>query len=234
MILEAFYSSSSVPAPIEFPDTVSYVWLGQAFLGLFPWNMDKDVIAMIDDGSVAYELLRPVDLYFIWYIRTLAWRIASTLLRCVPLLLVTTIILPLIGLDEWALRLPGNVETAALWLLSMLLAVVLGAAMTTLSHASLMWTISGQGFTTLLGPIVMFASGMIVPIPLLPGWAQSILRFLPFHGLIDTPFRIYSQHIAGSETLLVLLLQLIWIVAVVEIGRHLVRRGTRRLVVQGG
>ena len=42
---------------------VTYVWLGQAFLLLTMLTIDGDLHAMIRTGNVAYELLRPVDLY---------------------------------------------------------------------------------------------------------------------------------------------------------------------------
>ena len=85
MVYEAFYRSSRASQPISYPEVVTYVWLGQAFLAMLPWNVDPEIRAMIRSGAVAYELLRPLDLYAAWYCRALAWRTAPTLLRAVPL-----------------------------------------------------------------------------------------------------------------------------------------------------
>ena len=34
------------------------------------WNIDQDVREMIRNGTVAYEMLRPLDLYGLWYSRS--------------------------------------------------------------------------------------------------------------------------------------------------------------------
>ena len=88
MILLAFYRSSSGSHPMAFADVVTYVWLGQALLALLPWNHDLELERQIREGGVAYELLRPVDLYALWYVRTLASRVATTSLRSLPIVLV--------------------------------------------------------------------------------------------------------------------------------------------------
>jgi ABC-2 type transport system permease protein len=75
---------------------------------------------------------------------------------------------------------------------------------------------------------------MIIPLPLFPDWAQPIVRALPFAGLVDLPFRVFTGHIPTSALLPVLTHQLFWTIALVLIGRQLLSRGLRRIVVQGG
>jgi ABC-2 type transport system permease protein len=110
----------------------------------------------------------------------------------------------------------------------------LAAAFATLMTISLLWTISGEGIARLGPAIIFFFSGMVIPLPLLPAWAQPVLEALPFRGLIDVPFRIYMGHLSAHETLRSLAQQVAWVIALVALGRVLVARGTRRLVVQGG
>ena len=57
---------------ITLAQAITYIWLGQAFLGLLPWNVDTEIAAMMRSGNVAYERLRPVDTYFYWFARALA------------------------------------------------------------------------------------------------------------------------------------------------------------------
>jgi ABC-2 type transport system permease protein len=234
MILEAFYRSAPAAMPMSFTEAVAYVWLGQAFLALLPWNLDSDIVALIRDGTVSYELLRPIDLYAIWYLRTLAWRVANALLRCIPLLLFAAIVLPLVGLDSWALPLPPSLPAGFAWLASMVVATLLGAAITTIAHTSLFWTVSGQGMSTLLPGVVTIFSGMVIPLPLFPDRMQLFFRLLPFHALLDSPFRIYSGNITGGEVVSVFIQQIIWLAVSVVLGRRLMERGRRMLVVQGG
>ena len=82
--------------------------------------------------------------------------------------------------------------------------------------------------------MVSFFSGMYVPLPLFPEWLQPLLHALPFRGLVDVPFRLYLGHIDPRDTLAVLGPQLVWTGVLIVLGRVLLARGRRRLVVQGG
>jgi ABC-2 type transport system permease protein len=233
-IYEAFYRSTTQSQPIAFTQIVSYVWLGQALLGMLPWNADAEVRALVRSGAVAYELCRPIDLYGLWFARALAWRTAPTVLRAVPLCLIAAVVLPVVGLGEWRLGLPPSLASAAAFGAALGCTVLLGCALSTLINISLLWTISGEGAVILMTTLVTFLSGMIVPLPLLPDWAQRAVQALPFAGLVDLPFRVFTGHIPPTAILPVLRHQLLWTVALVLLGRWLLARGLRRVVVQGG
>jgi ABC-2 type transport system permease protein len=234
MILLAFYRSGSGRAPMDFADVVTYVWLGQAFLALLPWVHDVELEKQIREGGVGYELLRPVDLYAFWTLRVLASRVASVSLRAVPIVLLAGVVLPLLGFDAWRLAPPPSLEAALLFVPSMALALVLGCALTTLVHVSLLWTISGDGMARVMPSLVTVFSGMVIPLPLFPDWAQPLLAWLPFRGLVDVPFRIYAGDLGGPQAWAALAICSAWWLALVWIGRALLTRGQRVLVLQGG
>jgi ABC-2 type transport system permease protein len=103
-----------------------------------------------------------------------------------------------------------------------------------LINISLLWTVGGEGAVILLTSLATFLSGMIVPLPLFPDWAQPIVQALPFAGLVDLPFRVFTGHIPAGALGSVLLRQALWTAALVLFGRWLLSRGMRRVVVQGG
>ena len=226
MVLEAFYRSTTTSQPMTIEEVTTYIWLGQSFLGSLPWNVDRDIHALIRSGSVSYEFLRPLDLYTHWYSRVLAYRSAPTLLRAVPLLPVAALFL--------RMEAPSSLGAAGAFALAILGALILSCAITTVLTVTLLWTVSGQGLVTLVAPVVMVFSGMLVPLPLFPEWTQTFLSILPFRGLVDTPFRLYLGHIPPGDLLLHLAHQLAWATAIVVFGRWLLSRGVRRLVLQGG
>jgi ABC-2 type transport system permease protein len=226
MIFEAFYASTTAPQPMTFAQVVTYVWLGQATIRLLFWRADADIQQMIDSGTVAYELIRPVDLYWLWYSRSIATVTAPTVLRAVPMLVLAGLFL--------GMRAPASPAAGLAWAGAMAMAVLLVAAMATLLSISLLWTISGQGVGTLLPAAVWCLSGMIIPLPFFPDWLQPILTALPFRGLMDVPFRIYVGHLGPSQWLAALGHQAGWTAALILFGRWILARGKRRLVVQGG
>jgi ABC-2 type transport system permease protein len=234
MIYEAFIRASRSPSPMSLTQIVSYVWLGQALLGMLPWNADAEVRAMVRSGAVAYELCRPIDLYSLWYMRAIALRSAPTMLRAVPMVLIASLGLPLIGLSEWQLRPPPTFASAVAFAGALVGALLLGCALTALINISLMWTISGDGFVMLMTAAVSFLSGMIIPLPMFPDWARTLVEWSPFAGLVDLPFRVYTGHIAPADVPLVLFRQMIWTGMIVLLGRWLLARGMRAIAVQGG
>jgi ABC-2 type transport system permease protein len=143
-------------------------------------------------------------------------------------------VLPLLGLDEWRLASPPSAAASFAFGVTLLCTLLLGCALTTLVNISLLWTVSGDGMVMLMTTLVTFLSGMIVPLPLFPDWAQPIVRALPFAGLVDLPFRVFTGHIPAAALIQVLLHQIFWTIALVLFGRWLLSRGTRRVVVQGG
>ncbi len=234
MVFVAFFESSSAAQPMTLSQVLVYIWLGQALLALLPWNVDPEIAGHVRSGAVAYELLRPLDLYGFWFARTLAFRAAPTLLRMVPMLLFAYLGLPLIGLGEWALPLPVSGAAAALFCLSLLATLLQSTAITMVLHIALMWTISGEGFNRMMPGIVPLFAGLVVPLPLFPQWLQPLLFWQPFKGLADVPFRIYSGHIAADQALAEIALQTGWCLGIVAFGIWLLGRAGRRVVVQGG
>jgi ABC-2 type transport system permease protein len=226
MIFTAFYASSAHTQPMSLPETITYLWLVQAMFAMVPWSVDSEVRALIRSGTVAYEMLRPLDLYTLWYSRGIASRLAPTTLRAVPMFLVA---IPFFGMG-----LPPSFGSGLGWLLTTFAALLLSSAVSTLVVISMLFTISGDGIARFVPPIIFALSGMLLPLPLMPRWAQGTLNFLPFRDLADVPFRVYMGHIPFHQLGPVLLHQVAWLIALILLGRALLARATHRMVVQGG
>lgn len=234
MVFVAFYAAATREPPMSFSQVLVYVWLGQALLALLPWNVDKEIAQQIRSGGVAYELLRPLDLYGFWFARTLAFRLAPTVLRMVPMLAFTWFALPWLGLAGWALPAPASAEAGWLFAVSTVVTLLLSTAVTMILHISLMWTISGEGFNRMMPGVVPLLAGLIVPLPLFPDWLQGFLYWQPFRGLADVPFRIYSGHIPAADAVREIGMQLGWTALLLGVGMAMLARARRNLVVQGG
>ncbi|MBI3890158.1 MAG: ABC-2 family transporter protein [Candidatus Wallbacteria bacterium] len=226
MIFEAFYRSSTAVQPISMAQVASYVWLSQATFAMLPDHVEAEIRDTIRDGNVASELLRPVDIYWVWYCRCLSFTLIPTLMRCFPILLLAGLF--------FGLKPPPSAAAAAAAGAALLGAMLLSSAITALVSIGLLWTISGEGIARLSFAAAYLFSGMMLPLPLFPDWLRAIAVALPYHGVIDVPFRLYLGHIPPSAAPAALAAQAGWIVALVLAGRLLLKRGLTRLVVQGG
>ena len=156
------------------------------------------------------------------------------LLRFIPMFVFAMGVLPMIGLGRWALALPPDPWAAVAWLMAQATALLLSCALTTLLNITVIWTLTGMGMRNLFPGLITVLCGMIVPLPLLPQGLQAVLRLLPFAYLVDVPFRLYTGHIPVSEAPGLIAAALAWAAALVLLGRHLMSRAMRRMVIQGG
>ena len=101
-------------------------------------------------------------------------------------------------------------------------------------NITIFWTLAGQGASTAIGGLLFILSGMIVPLPLLPYWLQPVINALPFRGLIDVPFRLFTASLPANALWMLLTHQLAWSLVMILFGRWLMARAMRQVVVQGG
>jgi ABC-2 type transport system permease protein len=75
---------------------------------------------------------------------------------------------------------------------------------------------------------------MDIPIVFMPAVIQTICFILPFRLSMDLPMRVYVGNItvtAGIETMLI---QVAWVLALTSFGNYMMKKVSKKLVVQGG
>ncbi|MEJ0042944.1 MAG: hypothetical protein WDM81_12390 [Rhizomicrobium sp.] len=232
MTLVAFYAGGAGHQPLNLAQVVTYIWLGQAFLAMLPWAADAEIAAAVESGNVGYERLRPIDTYWLWFARALAWRVANTSLRAGPVFVLAALLLPLTQMHDWAWRMPASGLSALLFVPSIALTALLSSAMTVLLNivVTALKTQRVVGFS--MGIVNLF-SGLVIPLALFPAWAQTPLLWQPFAGLADIPYRIYFGALSGGMAVQGLAAQALWIVLLVVIGRWWLNRVLARIDMQG-
>ena len=56
----------------------TYIWLTQAFFTMFNiWALDNEILDECRTGIISTELIKPVDLYYIWHSKTLGTKLAK-------------------------------------------------------------------------------------------------------------------------------------------------------------
>lgn len=226
MIFSAFYAETFSSQPLSLSEAITFIWLGQALLQLVPWNFDKEVEVQIRNGNVAYEMIRPLDLYGYWYFKALAMRFVPTFLRSLPLFTMAGLFF---GLSS-----PASSLSLLAFFVSVLFSLLLSAAITTFVMITFFWTISGEGIMRLLPHIAMLLSGLVVPLPLFPSWMHPFINAQPFRGIIDIPSRLYTGVIPPSEAFFYFAFQLGWTLLFFLLGKMLLNRAIKSFVIQGG
>jgi ABC-2 type transport system permease protein len=234
MVFAAFYGANEAAAPISLANAITYVWLGQAFLTLLPWVADPEIGQAVRTGGVGYDRLRPLDAYGYWYARTLGWMLARALPRAALMLVAAAIVLPLVGLADWAWRPPSGAAATLLFIPAFVLMTALATAVLTIANIVVAASLNERGVNALLSPLVIVLSGFLLPLDFFPDVWRSFLHVQPLAGLVDIPFRIYFGDLKGAGALQGIALQAGWTIVLVGLGRIAMARMMRRLDMQGG
>ncbi len=230
MVYLAFYESSSNNGPMNVGELVSYLWLNQAFFALiYMYYKDNEIFNMIKNGNIAYELLRPKKIYFMWFSKIIGQRLADVTLRFLPVLIVA-FILPY----PYGLSLPSSFLSLVMFLITLIIGTLLMTAIITLYHILTLSTLNEKGITNIFMALADILSGGVIPIPFFPVFLQKIANVLPFRYICDLPFRIYSGNIKVNDGLFQMLIQVIWFIILVLIGNVILKKILKKVVVQGG
>lgn len=230
MIFRAFYRADAAAFPMSFSATASYIWLQQAFLAFFAaWMMDNDIFDSIVNGNIAYELCRPINIYNMWFSRSVATRLSRAVLRCFPILLVAGFLAPPYGIEA-----PASLLHFFLFIITLILGLAVTVAFCLLIYVLTFFTVSPQGLRIVFTSAVEFFAGAIIPLPFFPEKMQRFMELLPFASMQNVALRIYSASMSPDETKRAILLQVFWLAAIVTSGKLLCSLAEKRITIQGG
>lgn len=230
MMYLAFYESNDTSNVMNWNQLVTYMWLQQAFFALtYPFMKDNDLLEMIKNGNLAYELVRPQNFYLKFFIKMIAERFVSTFLRFIPVLVIG-LLLPY----PYSLSLPHSFGNFIIFIISLILACLLITSLSLIVHIITMFTMESRGVITTYSTIAEVFMGTVIPLPFFPAWLSKIASYLPFRYIGDFPYRVYSNSITINEGLDLLLGSVIWIIITMIIGALVSKFALKKAVIQGG
>ena len=224
-ILLAVYRHRASIGGFDEADAVTYAWLAQSMIMtvyIFSW---WELAWRIRDGSIATDLLRPLDPQRYWLAYDLGRAPYHFLFRGLPPFALGALVFRL----HW----PSPLDAAA-FAVSLVLAVVVSFGFRFIYNTVAFWLLDFRGVVTLATTIVVFFSGMAIPLRFMPPVLRDVCYALPFGSVIQTPVDVWLGKRDGAALVGVLALQAFWALALLAIGHLLLRAATRKVVVQGG
>ena len=230
IVFIAFYRNVSSSVEISLSQLITYVWLNQAFLTLiYIRTKDDEILKSIKNGTVAYELCRPYNLYNWWYIKFLSKKYSAVALRCLPII-VLGFILP----EPYKLGFPFSVGSLLLFFITLIMGSLILCAILMIIQSIAFFTNEGKGISDIIFVLGDLFAGAIFPLPLMPKTVQNISNFLPFRFIGDLSFRVYSGNITTNYAIKAIGLQLIWLIILVALGQFIMKIALKKVCIQGG
>lgn len=207
---------------------ITFCFLTQGLIGpvaVFTGGL-PDTAERVRTGDIAIDLYRPADFQ--------GWLLAAELGRAVPDFLYRSIVPMLAGAAVFELHLPAS---AGVWLAlpaTVVLAVLVSFAVRYLVMLAATLLFDERGISSVATVLALFFSGILLPLPLFPGWLRSVAEMLPWAAMIQVPADVYLGRYQGVALLGALAGQAGWALGLLALGRLLTVPVRRRVVVQGG
>lgn len=164
-----------------------------------------DLAMSIRDGKITPFLLKPVNYFFY----RLSWETAYQTIK-------TAMMLPAFGLLWWAFRAyidlpPFDLIRLVLFVLSALGAYLILTQLKFLLGISAFWIAEPGGFMEIWNVLNGLFAGRLLPVTLLPIWAQWVGIILPFAILYSFPMEILLARIGPQEIVWGFARQILWL-----------------------
>jgi len=197
----------------------------QFFIGAF--NEDYQISEEIRNGLINQFLLKPINYFLYRFTIYMSARLVSGLLVLGPI----AVAYPLI---KDYITFPDELWRLALGFPATLMAGIIQFSIAYCFGMLTFWFLEIQGFVILSLAIETMLGGQMFPLDLMPDWVFRLSQFLPFYYQMYFPAAILTGRIDHALAVQGLIVQGIWVVALLALNRLLWTRGLRRHTAVGG
>ncbi len=225
-VWNAIYAGQSSIAGFTAAQMSTYIavsWMARAF---YFNNLDREIANEIRDGSVAIQFIRPYQYIVVKMMQGLGEGLFRFLMFSVPGMVVVSFLFPV--------TLPTDAAVWGLFLVMLVFSFLINSQINILVGMVAFFIENSEGMMRMKRVAVDLFSGLIVPLAFFPGWAESILKLLPFQAITYIPASVFTGRIAGGEALVSLGIQALWFVLLIGPTIVVWRAARQRMFVQGG
>ncbi|QSF44693.1 ABC transporter permease [Paenibacillus tianjinensis] len=190
------------------------------------WYSETSISGKILDGSVAVDLLKPIDFQTARFSETLGASLLEGGMSAILLILFASFLS--------GITLPHSLLVYVLFALSLLGAILVKFGVVYLAALLCFWSTGSMGIVWTRIAVTNLLSGALVPLAFFPDWLERLALYLPFQSIIHTPTMIFLQQTGTLESLKLIALQAFWGIALWIAGKGMWNWAVRQVTIHGG
>lgn len=223
---KALYADAAVVQGVDLESMLTYTVISSMMSVLFMTNVERRVIKSVEKGTVATDMLKPINLFGIYFFEDLGTITALVFQNLIPIFLIGSICIKVPK--------PAGLSSFLLFLASLLLAFFINWL---LAGCFSMWAFSAINMDPMVQVkkhVIRLLSGSIIPMWFFPEWLSNILNVLPFVYIYQLPLDLYIGKCEMTEALPRIIIQFGWVCILFALFCFLQKRATKKVMVQGG
>lgn len=225
---KAIYASANtdVVNGMTFSDTLIYLVLATALFNFMEMYTVWEIGRNIQSGKIVLDLLKPMN-----YRKYLFWSYSGSFITqffftFLPTFIVVTFV------THGAIKLGINILFFAV---SVIMAVSINYSIDFIVGTICLYTESIWGINIMKQVIVLLLSGATVPIAFFPDKLKTVVYYLPFQSIYNTPLTILLDNDPCINSIVNILgVQLIWCVVMMILSKLFWKISIRQITVNGG
>jgi ABC-2 type transport system permease protein len=207
-------------------ELITYIIVGWVLRSSYISHYDREIGEKIRNGTIAMDLLKPVNFQFIHYADSIGRVFIRVFTLSIPTLIIANIL--------FKITLPVSWEAFLLFLLSGFCSLFIFVGLNFIVGITAFFTENYNGIANLKDFLIISLSGLLIPYAFFPEIFQYVLQFLPFQGMANIPLSIYIGKLTGIGSYLSILSQILWSVLIFIIGSKYWSVVKKSMFIEGG
>lgn len=178
------------------------------------------------DGSIATELLKPINLRARLLAESIGNIIFKLLTNFLPSVIIASIFIGILP--------PAGVEAFFLFVISVILGFSILWTISLIIQMTAFWIINVWSVSTIKNVIINIFAGASIPLWFMPDRILKLVKYTPFDSIYFIPVKIYLGEVNITDVWYYYGKQILWFTILYGIGVFLWQNGMKKVIVQGG
>ncbi len=223
---KAIYANGGTIGGLTFTQAFLYVGVSTSLYGFMRVPVDWYLNNIVRSGDLLRFLTKPINFTLQLFMDCLGEGAMNCIMIAIPSFILVFV------LTGSGVPSPAN---ALLFLPSVAIGYLINFYVDFLTGLSVFLTQSINGISLTKETIVTFLSGAIVPLAFFPANVRTVLEWLPFQALYNTPVRLLVDPALGAgDVLFFFMRQIAWLFVFYALARLLFAAALKKIVVNGG
>ena len=222
----AIYGNKEQIVGLSVTQMTTYVavsWMARAF---YFNNLDREMALEIMEGKVAVELIRPYNYLGMKVMQGLGEGIFRLFFFSAPGLIIVYFVFPV--------KFTWDLSVWGLFAISILLSFFINTELNLLTGITTFFIYNNTGLIRAKRVVIDLFSGLLLPISFFPGWAQAVMKYLPFQGISYFPSMIVTKGFSQAQAIDAITQQFVWVILLFFPIQILWSLAKKQLIIQGG